>query len=113
PEVELRPVVVEERRVPPAFFFAKDVDLALELRVRRDGTGLGEHLAALDLFALGAAQENADVVARSPVIEELAEHLHARAHRFHRRANADDLDLIAHLDHSALNAPGDHRATSG
>src|SRR5256714_1921366 len=76
PEVELRPVVVEERRMPPAFFFAKDVDLALELGVRRDGTGLGEHLAALDLFSFRSSEENADVVARSPIIEELAEHLH-------------------------------------
>ena len=40
-EVKLRPVVVEERRVPPAFFLAQDVHLALELRVRRDAARLG------------------------------------------------------------------------
>src|SRR5262245_62715291 len=32
-EVELRPVVVEERRVPPALVLGQDVDLALELGV--------------------------------------------------------------------------------
>src|SRR5689334_4817939 len=34
PDVELRPVAVEERRVPPPLFLAQDVDLALELRMR-------------------------------------------------------------------------------
>src|SRR6185369_4165977 len=39
-EVELRPVVVEERRVAAAFLFTQDVHLALELGVRGDGAGL-------------------------------------------------------------------------
>ena len=51
-EVELRAVAVEERRVPAALFLREDVDLGLELRVRRDRAGLREHLAALDVLAL-------------------------------------------------------------
>ena len=49
PDVELRTVAVEERRVTAALFLRQDVDLALELRVRLDRAGLGQHLAALDV----------------------------------------------------------------
>src|ERR687886_3095811 len=40
PEVELRTVVLEERRVPATLLLGEDVDLTLELRVRRGGAGL-------------------------------------------------------------------------
>src|SRR6185312_2793545 len=56
-EVELRPVALAERLVTTALVLREDVHLGLELRVRRDRAGLGEHLAALDLLALDAAQE--------------------------------------------------------
>src|SRR5581483_7998100 len=56
-EVELRPVVVEKRRVAPALLLGEHVHLALELRVRGDAAGLREHLAALDLLALGAPKQ--------------------------------------------------------
>ena len=36
PEVELRTIPHEERRVPAAFFLRQNVDFGLELRVRRD-----------------------------------------------------------------------------
>src|SRR5262245_55446836 len=48
-EVELRPVAVEERGVAAALFLGQDVDLRLEVGVRRDRSRLREHLAALDL----------------------------------------------------------------
>src|SRR5438034_4539933 len=48
--------------------------------VRGDGARLAEHLPALDLLALDAAQEAADVVAGLPLVEDLAEHLHAGDH---------------------------------
>src|SRR5919199_2223932 len=76
-EVELRAVVVEERRVPPALVLREDVDLRLEGRVRRDRAGLREHLAALDLLALRAAEQHARVVASLRVVECLVEHLEA------------------------------------
>jgi hypothetical protein len=47
--------------------------------VRLDRAGLAQHLAALDVFALGAAQQDADVVARLALVEQLAEHFHAGA----------------------------------
>src|SRR5262249_51763362 len=49
PHVELRAVVGEERGVAAPLFLLQDVDLAVELLVRGDAGGLGEHLAALDL----------------------------------------------------------------
>src|SRR6266545_5727310 len=52
-EVELRPVVVEERRVTAALLLLQDVHLGLELLVRRHRTRLREHLAALDVLLLG------------------------------------------------------------
>src|SRR5687768_14841776 len=51
PDVELRAVAVEERRVPAALLLRQDVDLGRELRVRLDRARLREHLAPLDLVA--------------------------------------------------------------
>src|SRR5262245_52281992 len=61
-EVELRAVVVEERPVPAAPVLGPDVDLRLEVGVRGRGTRLGHDLTALDLLALGAPQQQADVL---------------------------------------------------
>src|SRR3954468_17624338 len=85
-EVELRPVAREERRVTATLLLLQDVDLGLELRVRRDRAGLAEDLPALDLLALGAAQEAADVVARLTLVQDLAEHLDAGHDRVARVA---------------------------
>src|SRR5579872_7072096 len=54
PDIELRTIAVEERRVPPALFLRQDVHLGLELGVRRDRPGLREHLAALHIVLLDA-----------------------------------------------------------
>src|SRR5438309_6183653 len=48
PEVKLRPIPREERRVPSPFFLREHVHLALELGVRGDRARLREHLPALD-----------------------------------------------------------------
>jgi hypothetical protein len=63
-EVKLRAVVREERRVTAAFFLRQNVGFSRELRVRLDRARLAQNLAALDFFALGAAQQRADIVAR-------------------------------------------------
>src|SRR5690606_30655030 len=47
PEIELRTVVPEERRVPAALLLRQHVALALELRVRRDRTRLRQNLTPL------------------------------------------------------------------
>src|SRR5204862_6736086 len=84
PEVELRPVAVEERRVAAALLLREDVDLGLELRVRSDRARLREHLAPLDILTLDAAQETADVVAGLALVAELLEHLDPRDDRLAR-----------------------------
>src|SRR6266511_261952 len=104
-EVELRPVAVEERRVAAALVLRQDVDLGLEVRVRGDGARLGEHLAALDVLALDAAQERARIVARLGIVERLLEHLQPGDDGLlGLRVDPDDLDLVARLDLALLDA---------
>ena len=112
PEIKLRPVAREKRRVPPAFFLRQHVRFRLELRVRRDRSRLGQHLPALHFFLFRAAQQQAHVVSRHPFVQQLAEHLHARHHPLHRRPEAHDLHFLAHLHLAALDAPRHHRAAS-
>src|SRR3954463_8633074 len=106
-EVELGPIAGEERRVAAALLLLEDVDLGLELGVRGDRARLAEHLAALDLLALDATEQAADVVARLTLVEDLAEHLDARDDRGGRLGvDADDLDLVARVDDALLDAAG-------
>src|SRR2546423_648624 len=79
-----RAVAVEERRVAAALLLREHVDLGLEVGVRRDRARLGEHLAALDVLALDAAQQAARVVAGLAGVERLVEHLDARHDRLRR-----------------------------
>src|ERR1700733_15191808 len=114
PEVELRTVVVEERGVPTALILGQDVDLALELGVRGVGAGLDDDLAALHVLALGAAQEQARVVARLALVEDLVEHLDAGDRGLGRLLlDADDLDFLTGVDHAALDPAGHHGAAAG
>src|SRR5215218_419681 len=112
-EVELRAVAREERRVAAALLLLQHVHLGLELRVRGDRPGLAQHLPALDLLALGAAQQAADVVAGLPLVEDLAEHLDAGDDRGLRREDADDLDVVARVHDALLDAAGRHSAAAG
>src|SRR6478609_7622982 len=114
PEVELGTVVVEERRVTATLVLREDVDRTLEVGVRGDRTGLHHDLAALDVLALDAAQEQPDVVAGLALVEQLAEHLDAGDGRLGRgRTDADDLDLLGDLDDAALDTTGDHGTAAG
>src|SRR5262249_52683947 len=90
----------------------EDVDFAFELLVRRDGARLAEDLPALDIVLFNAAEENADVVARAALIEELAEHFDARDRGLARLAEAEDLDFFARLHDAALDATRNDRAAA-
>src|SRR5918998_1219827 len=114
PEVELRTVVVEEGRVTATLVLREDVDRTLEVGVRGDRTRLHDDLTALDVLALDAAEQQTDVVAGLALVEQLAEHLDAGDGRLGRvRTDADDLDLLGHLDDAALHATGDDGAATG
>ena len=111
PDVELRPIPVEERRVPPALFLRQDVDLALELRVRLDRPRLGQHLPALHVRLFHAAQQHPDVVPRHARVQQLAEHLDARHHLLLRRLEARRSRLPRPtFTCAALDPPRHHRA---
>src|SRR5690606_27529534 len=105
-EVELRAVVLEERRVPAALVLGEDVDLGLELGVRGDRVRLADDLAALELVLLDAAEQQADVVARLALVERLLEHLDAGDGQVHFGAESDDLLLVADLDDAAVDRAG-------
>ena len=112
PEIKLRTVAREERRVPPAFFLRQHVRFRLELRVRRDRGRLGQHLPALHFFLFRPAQQQPDVVSRHAFIQQLPEHLDPGHHTLHRRTEAHDLHFFAHLHLAALHAPRHHRPAS-
>src|SRR5678809_34347 len=84
----------------------QDVDLGGELGVRLDRACLGQDLAALDLVALEAPDETADVVAGLALLEQLLEHLDAGDHDLAGRLDADQLDLVADLDDAPLDPAG-------
>src|ERR687898_971963 len=108
PEVELRPVVRKERRVPAALLLGKDVHLRLEARVRRYRARLGQDLPALYVVALHSTKQGSYVVARLRRVHGLVEHLHARDHGLARRADAHHLYLLVQPDLARLHpARGD------
>src|ERR1700730_13799545 len=76
--------------------------------MRRDRSRTRQHLSTFDFFALNAAQQYADIVARLAFIQDFAEHLDARHDRLRGVAEAHDLDFLADLDLAALDAPGYH-----
>src|SRR4029079_11085222 len=112
PEIELRTIVGEERRVTATLVLRQDGDFSLEIGVRGDRAGLGQNLAALDVLTAHAAQKRTDVVARLALIEQLAEHLDAGDDGLLGVADADDLDFLADLDDAGLDAAGDDRAAA-
>src|SRR3954453_4104274 len=108
-QVELGPVAVVERGVPAALLLGQDVDLGGELGVGLDRARLGQDLAALDLLALDAPDQAADVVAGAALVQQLLEHLDAGDDDLAGRLDPDQLDLVGDLDDAALDAAGRDR----
>src|SRR3990170_3052210 len=75
PEVELRPVPLEERRVPPPLVLRQHVDLRLELLVRLDRPRLRQHLPPLHLVLVDPPQQRPHVVPPPPPPPPPPEHL--------------------------------------
>src|SRR5690606_13291882 len=88
------------------------VHLGLELRVRRDRARLRKHHPTLHLVLRNTAQQQPHVVARHPLLQELAEHLHTRHHRLLRRPKPHNLHLIPNLDPTTLDTARRHRPTT-
>src|SRR2546428_771721 len=66
PQVKLRPIPLEERRMPPAFLLGQDVHLTLKLPVRRDAPRLRQHHPPLHLLVLHPAEQELNPVPRTP-----------------------------------------------
>src|SRR5690606_17453344 len=90
----------------------QNVCLSLKLLVRLHRTRLAQNLTTLNSILVNAAQQAAHVVASLALVQKLPEHLDARHNRLLRLAKADDLNLVANLDHTALNAARHNRATA-
>src|SRR5579872_1555256 len=80
PEVKLRPIPVEKRRMPPALFLGQHVHLGHVLRVRRDAPPLRQHHPALHLLLPDPPPQQPHVVPRPPPLPQLPDHLHPRHH---------------------------------
>ena len=78
-----------------------------------DGTGFGQYLSALHLIFLVASEEDTDVVACLPLIEDLAEHLDGGGNGLHGGTEADDLHFLAGLDDASFDTAGHDRTTTG
>ena len=91
----------------------EDVDLCAELRVRSHAPGFGENLPPLHLVLLGASQQDSGVVSGLGLVEHLPEHLDSGDDRLLRvLLDPDDLDLLAELQLTLLDAAGHDRAST-
>ena len=112
-EVELRTIAIEERGVTAALLLGQNVDLAGELGVRGNRTGLAENLTALDVLALDAAEQQTDVVASLAEVHGLTEHLDTGNDGVLGILDADDLDGLVELELTALDTAGSNGTTAG
>ena len=112
-EVELRTIAIEEWGVTATFVLGKDVNLTLEFRVRSNRAGLAENLTTNDVFTLDTTEEAADVVASLSLVEELTEHLDARANRLLGVLDTNDLEFVVDVENATLNTAGSNGATTG
>src|ERR1700722_5377797 len=112
-EVKLRAVTIEERGVTATLFLAQNVNLALELGVRGNGSWLGQHHAALHVFLGNTTQQQTRVVSGKSFIQLLFEHFDAGDHGLAGLPETDDLRLFANLDLAPLDPARHYRATAG
>ena len=96
-----------------ALLLGQNVDLAGELGVRGNRTGLAENLAALDVLALDAAEQQTDVVASLAEVHGLTEHLDTGNDGVLGVLDADDLDGLVELELTALDTAGSNGTTAG
>src|SRR5256886_13753050 len=97
PQVKLRPIPLEKRRVPAPLVLRQHVHFTLKLRVRRDALRLRQHHPSLHVVLLHAPPEEAHVVPRPPLLQPLPAHLHPRHHHLLVRPKPAHLHSSLHL----------------
>src|SRR5262249_20862650 len=113
PKVKLRPIAVEKRRVPPPLLLRQHVHLRLIIPVPRNSPPPRHYPRPSrpppPLPPLAPPNQTPPFAPRLPPVEQLAEHLHPRHHRLHRRPHPHNLPFLAHLHPAALHPPRGHR----
>src|SRR3990172_2261835 len=113
PEIKLRPVTIEKRRVPPALLLSQYIYLSLKLRVRCYTPGLSQYHPALNLLLLRTTQQYPYVVTRLTLIQYLPEHLYSRNHCLLRSLYTNYLYLLSYPDYTPLNPARHYRTPAG
>ena len=97
-----------------AFFLGQDVNLALELGMGMNRTGLCQNLATLDFGSLDTTQQNTDVIAGLSEVQQLAEHFDTGNNRLTALfSQTNDLNFFAHLQDATLYTAGSNSTTAG
>ncbi len=96
----------------PPLVLAQDVNLTLKLRARPNRARSCEHLASLDLIALDASQQQADVLSSFALSQRGVECLDTGADTFENVAQAQDFNLLAHGDDALLDLAGRYRTSA-
>ena len=78
---ELRPIPIEERRVPPTLFLRQYVHFRVELRVRLDDPRLHNTCPRSTSSRSMPRSRAAHIVPSRPKVQDLPEHSHAGHHR--------------------------------
>src|SRR5205085_6810723 len=112
-EIKLWTIAREEWRVPPAFFFGQHIRFRFEFGVWRNRARLANHLPAFHIFFFRAAQQQSNVVARNPFVQQFAEHLHSGHNLFLRGTESHNFDFFAHFHFAAFDSSRHHRTPSG
>ena len=68
-EIELWAITIKKGRMTSTFFLCQNISLSVKFRVRRNAARFGQNLAALHFLSLGAAEQNADIVARLTLVQ--------------------------------------------
>jgi hypothetical protein len=91
PEVKLRTISVEKRRMTAAFFLVRIYASALNFVCGVIDPGLATTCPRSTSSRL-TPRSNTPMLSPASLVQKLAEHLNARANRLHRVLDADDLD---------------------
>src|SRR4029077_11984211 len=94
-------------------FLGQHVDLGVELRVRRDTAGLGQHHPTLHVLLVDTTEEESNVVSSLAVVEQLPEHLDTSDDGLLVRVEPDQSHFLSDLDLAALYSSGRNSSAAG
>lgn len=114
PQEHLGAVVAVETSVATALLLGEDVHGDEELLVGLEDTGLGHDHTALDLLALNTTDEDTTVVTGLGVLEFLLEGFDTGNNSLEGLVvEADKLDFLTTLEHTAFNSSSGNSTTAG